>query len=199
MDPAVIRETYAAMSDPEILEFAEKEGLGLTSYAIVLLRDELRKRSIGADVIKSIEREIIFQYGLQAKKFEEDINKDIFLRAWNLAFKMKMNSASSYEIHHSLKESGISSEYAFYIISNLREKSDALRKDSITDVQAALAVTLVGTILVYISLKIERFEAGAFVVLAGGIVRTFISISKSDKFKRIVHIIDSEHTKEEEP
>jgi hypothetical protein len=198
IDVAIIKETYAAMSDAEILDFAEKEGLALTSDAIVLLRDELKKRSIGVDIMRSIEREIIFQYGLQARKFEEDINRDLFKRAWELAFKMKTNAASNYEIHNKLQEIGINSEYAFSIVGNLKEKSESIIKDSNTDVQAACAVILVGVILVYVSFKIERFEAGAFLVLLGGIVRVFISISKKDKFRRIIDIIDSELTKDQD-
>src|ERR1700743_213787 len=116
IDIEAIKEVYAAMGDEEILAFAKAAGLHLTADAISVLRDELRKRNIGEDIIREIEREIIFKYGLQAKKLADDVGKELFTRGLKLAIKMKLNAASNYELHEKLQDIGINSDYAFYII-----------------------------------------------------------------------------------
>jgi hypothetical protein len=197
IDSDVVRETYAVMGDSEILDFAKTEGLGLTSEAFLLLRDELTKRNIGADIIASLEHEIILRYGLRAKNLEEDFNKDLFAKGWDYAFKMKIKGLSNYEIHKGLQEIGFNSEYAYYVIGNLKEKSISLIEDSKMEAISGIAIAVIGGFLVYVSFRIERFEAPAILLLLGGFVRVFVSLVRKDKFEKLINNIDSELEQEE--
>lgn len=197
IDSDIVRETYAAMGDSEILDLAKTEGLSLTSEAFLLLRDELAKRNIGADIIASLEHEIILRYGLRVKNLEDDFNKDLYEKGWDYAFKMKIKGISNYEIHKGLQDIGFNSEYAFYVINNLKEKSISLIEDLNKEAIAGIAIAVIGGFLVYISFKIERFEAAAILVLLGGFVRVFVSLIRKDKFEKLINNIDSELENEE--
>lgn len=192
IDPSFVREKYAAMSDIEILEFAKNESSNLTPDAVILLLNELRKRNIGAEVAENIGQQVINQHEIATSTFEHEMGKELFARGWDLAFKMKLASASDYEIHNALQKIGINSNFAFYIIKTLKDKSDSLLKDSQTDIQASIAIVVVGLALVYFTLRIERFEAGAILIVVAGIIRTFISISKKHRFQKLQEIFDSE-------
>ena len=119
IEASTIRETYAAMNDDEIIEFAEKEGESLTTVAFELLREEFQKRQLDLQPIREIEHKIILRYSLTMQKFEEDFSKDLLKKAWELAFNMKLENASNYKIFTRLQELGIADKYAFYIVNNL--------------------------------------------------------------------------------
>ena len=180
------------MADEEILLFAKTEGMNLTSDALICLRDELNKRNIGREIMEALEHEIIFQYGLKVKKFEENAKLDIYIEAWNYAFKMKAGGHSDYEIHSGLQQMSISSEYAFYITSNLRKKAESLIKDSISDAQAGLVIMIIGFFLVYYSFQIGHFQAVAILIGVAGIFRIALSNIRKSRYQKIIDNIENE-------
>src|SRR5665213_154782 len=129
---AAIKQKYAGMGDEEILLLAKKEGLDLTAEAVTLLREELGRRKIGADIMAELDREIIVRYGLKIKQFEEDVHADLYSKAWKFAFNAKANGQTDYETYSGLLQTGINSEYAYFILNSIKGKAEALVKDSIS-------------------------------------------------------------------
>ena len=61
MNVTQIQETYKNMYDQQLLDLAIEDGLNLTADAYKILREELKKRNIGSDIIQKLDHEIIFQ------------------------------------------------------------------------------------------------------------------------------------------
>lgn len=69
-----IRDNFAAMSNEALLHFARHEGHKIAADAFLVLREELRHRNIGADIIHYMEHEIMLQDSLKGKDCRRSTN-----------------------------------------------------------------------------------------------------------------------------
>ena len=192
IEASTIRETYAAMNDDEIIEFAEKEGESLTTVAFELLREEFQKRQLDLQPIREIEHKIILRYSLTMQKFEEDFSKDLLKKAWELAFNMKLENASNYKIFTRLQELGIADKYAFYIVNNLPLITTELLEDVRFEIIGAIILILLGAIFIYVTFAVENFYGIAFLVEILGIIKLITCIVRHDKLSRLSTILQDE-------
>lgn len=194
---AAIKQKYTGMSDEEILLLAKKEGLDLTAEAVTLLREELGRRKIGADIMAELDREIIVRYGLKIKQFEEGVHTDLYSKAWKFAFNAKANGQTDYETYSGLLRTGINSEYAYYILNSIKDKAEVLVKDSISAAQAGLVILIIGIFLVYYTVKLEHFQAAAALVPVAGMLRIVTATVTKSKYQTIVDNIKSERDQQD--
>ena len=181
-----IRKNFSRMTDEEILFFAKESGRTLSSDGFLILREELSKRSIGFDIVKDLEHEIILQNGLNVKKFEEDVQRDLFVKAWEYAFALREAGESDYTIFNGLLKLDINEDYAHHIVRNIKAQAEVLKKDAITDIQAGIGIFLIGLLLLYGAISIDRFQIPAGLVPIIGIVKTFMPLRKLDRLKKII-------------
>lgn len=196
VDKERILDFYESMHDEQLIEFAEKEGTGLTADAFLILRSVLKRRGIGDEVISKIEHEIIFQHSLGVKRMEEEFNNELLTKAYRLAFDLKRQKKSDYEIHNALNEIGINSEYAYQIIRNLEDKLLDLIDSTSNDVMVGLVLGGVGLLAVYVSMQIERFIIGAVLLLIIGVIRAVVSANRKKDFQEILTILREEKMEE---
>jgi hypothetical protein len=192
VDKERILDFYESMHDDQLLEFAEKEGTGLTADAFLILRSVLKGRGIGDEVISKIEHEIIFQHSIGVKRMEEEFNNELLIKAYRLAFDLKKQKKSDYEIHIALNEIGINSDYAYQIIKNLEDKLLDLIDSASNDVMVGLVLGGVGLLAVYVSMQIERFIIGAVLLLIIGVIRAVVSANRKKDFQEILTILREE-------
>jgi len=107
----------------------------------------------------------MLQYALKQKKFKEDFNKELFISSAGYALNEKKNGKSQYEIYVGLAERGIDEPYANHMINQLDEWAESLHKDASLSLQAGIATLVLGFVVLYITLKIERFEIGALLII----------------------------------
>ena len=192
IEASTIKETYAAMNDEEIIEFAEKEGESLTTVAFELLREEFQKRQLDLQPIREIEHKIILRYSLAMQKFEEDFSKDLLKKAWELAFEMKLEIASNYKIFTRLQELGIADKYAFYIVNNLPSITSKQLEDVRFEIIGAIILILLGSIFIYATFSIENFYGIAFLVEILGVIKLITSLIRHNKLSRLSDILQDE-------
>jgi hypothetical protein len=192
VDIAMILEVYRSMNDQQLLEFAEKDGPGLTADAFLALRDELKRRDIGEKVISKVEQEIILQHSLSVRRMEEDFNNELLVKAYRLAFELKKERKSDYEIHNALAEIGVQSDYAFYIIKSLEDKLLGLIESASNDMLVGLVIGGIGLIAVYISVQIEHFVIGALLLLIIGVIRAIVSANRKRHFEELLIVLQEE-------
>jgi hypothetical protein len=184
-----IREAYQYMGDEELLIFAKEEGLKLSTDAYLILKEELQKRTIGADILQQLEHEIILHYSLRQKRFEEDLHKDLFISSLEFALSAKHRGTSQYDIYAGLIERGINDDYASYMVNKLDEWALKLHKESTVEIQTGAGIFLLGIMVLCITVKIQRFEmAGAMIVITG-LGRMLLSWNRKKKFKKIIDTI----------
>ena len=192
IDPAIVKERFAALSDSQLLTIAQQEFQDLTPEAIVLLLNELRRRNIGADLIEELEEKMITQHNINVDKHNFELETDLIERGLTTCFKMKSNNATDYQIHEALLKMGFNSEASFYIIRSMEERAEEGIKNAHFNFLASGGVILLGLLFVYLSFKIERFEAGAFIVVIAGIARAVTSTITRNKLEKIVMVIRKE-------
>ena len=195
MNVTQIQETYKNMYDQQLLDLAIEDGLNLTADAYKILREELKKRNIGSDIIQKLDHEIIFQNSLSIKNFKEKITEDLYENALQYALAQKNDRKSDYDIYSGLIEMGIPEPNANTIVNDLGSLTSNLHADSKLNVQAGVGITIVGLIAVFISLKIEHFIIPSFILVLIGIIKIFISLSQKTKYKQIQNNIDENNTK----
>lgn len=188
-----VRAAYQYMGDEELLSFSKNEGLKLTTDAYLVLKEELQKRNIGANIIAQLEHEIILRYSLRQKKFEEDIHKDLFISSLEFALAAKRKGVSRYDIYAGLIEHGINEDYASYMINKLDEWAVKLHKGSVLEMQTGAGILVVGIIMLFMAVKIQQFEIVAGMILLTGLIRMLASWNRKNKFKKIIDTILSEH------
>jgi len=187
-----IRDNYAAMSNEALLHFARHEGHKITADAFLVLRDELRHRNIGADIIHYKEHEIMLQDSLKRKKLSEEHKLNTFSESIEFAFKQKAQGVSNYDIFAGFIEMGIPEEQANEMINKLDEWAIDLRKDATHEIQAGIGLIIVGLIVVYIALQIRFLAFGAVLLAIAGIVRTFTAVRKKEKCDAVLEAIKKE-------
>ena len=181
-----IRENFSSMSDSQILNFAKESGMTLSSDGFLILREELNKRNIGSDILKGLEHEIILQQSLQVKKFEEDIHCDLFQKAWEYSFTAREKGESDYTIFNGLLKLDVKEDYAHHIIRKIKVQAEILKKDAIAEVQAGFGIFLVGLLLLYGAISIDRFQIPAGIVPILGVIRIFVYTRKAERLKKII-------------
>lgn len=194
MDLERVRDAYANMYNEELLNFAKNDGLKITTDAFLILKEELTKRNIGADILKGLEHEIMLHVSLNSRRLSEDVNRNLFHEAIEFSLTQKQNGSSNYDIYVGLIEMGVSEKYSNRIINKLPEWTDGLHKDSNAELQAGVVTLILGIIAMYIAISIERFEIGAAMLLLLGIVKIIIWTTKKNQYQKI---LDQLRTEEE--
>lgn len=174
------------MSDNQILSFAKENGMTLSSDGFLILREELNRRNIGSEILKELEHEIILHQSLQIKKIEEDVHRDLFQKAWEYAFTAREKGESDYIIFNELLKLDIREDYAHHIIRNIKTQAETLKKDAINEVQTGFGIFLVGLLLLYGAISIDRFQIPAGIVPIIGVVRIFVYMRKIERLKKII-------------
>jgi hypothetical protein len=187
-----IQEAYANMYDEEILDFAKNEGLKVSADAFLVLREELNRREIGADIIEQLEHEIILQASLRSKRFTEDINKSLFNEAFEFCLSQKQAGAGNYDIYAGLIEMGVEEEYANYMVNKIQEWTENLQKNSKTDLQVGVVILILGTMALYVAATNGRFEFVMILISIAGLVRIITSVNKNSRYKKILDTIREE-------
>jgi hypothetical protein len=192
IDINAVKDVYTNMMDDELLLFASNEGLKLSSEAFLVLREELKRRDIGGDIVNKLEHEIIFQASIQKKQFGEDLNRNLYLRSLDFAFSQKEKGVSNYDIYVGLIEQGISEEHSTYIVNRIDVWTEDLLKDSRLEIQSGVGTMLLGIIAIYATIQIGHFQLPAIILLLVGVVRIFIFSTKKVKYNRILNRIRTE-------
>jgi hypothetical protein len=181
-----IREVYANMLDEEIVQFAQQEGLLITVDAFLLLRAELHKRNIGADVLKTLELEIILQDVLQRKKITEELQTSDLTKAVAFSLLQKEQGTSNKRIYADLVGSGIQEDQADHLVNKLDNWVEILRKDANDEMQAGLAIFILGSILLGIAIRIDEFILAAGIWPPLGIARMVKGALQKRKYEKIL-------------
>jgi len=72
------------------------------------------------------------------------------------------------------------------MINQLDEWAESLHKDASLSLQAGIGTLVLGFVVLYITLKIERFEIRALLIILIGIVKIISSLDKKKKYRKIV-------------
>ncbi|MDF2189107.1 hypothetical protein [Paraflavitalea sp. CAU 1676] len=192
IDPQRIRETYSAMSDSALIDFARHEGYKITADAFLVLREELRKRNIGADIVHYMEHEIILQDSLKRKKFSEQHKLNNLSDSVAYAFKQKVEGVSNFDIYAGLIEMGIPEQQAGEMVNQLEDWALELRKDATLEIQTGIGLVIVGLIAVLVALNIHFLVLGAILLLFSGVIRIMTGNSKRKRFDAVLTVFQQE-------
>lgn len=196
IDPAVIREKYAQMSDEALLSFAKTEGLKLTSDAFLLLREEFKKRELDAAVMRELEHEIILRHSLNRRQSEMEQLAAFDATVWEYAFEQKMKGVSSYEIHQGIINMGVSSEDAYFVVDNLKKRALVIKAEASLGVSSGYGIIVLGIVASYIFFSIARFELIGIVIVIGGIVRLFTAMMRKEKAMKVIEHLTEKDDRE---
>lgn len=186
IDPAVIKELYAQMSDEALINFAKTEGKELTSTAFLLLKEEFKKRELHSQVIDELGHSIILQQSLKERQFPLDFASDLTPQIWDYAFEEKMKGVSSHDIYHGIMKMGIASEYAYFVINNLKNRALAIKKDASSDVSAGYGIIVLGIVVLYVLYSMGRLESIGVVIIIVGIIRLFSAMMRKEKAMKVI-------------
>lgn len=196
IDLVRIREIYAKMDDDEILMFAKEEGLKLKADAFLILREELKKRGVAADILGAIEHEIILNASIDKQRAADHLNDDLYNDALEFAFSEKKKGSSDYDIYVGLIEKGMDERGANIIVNRLEEWANKLIKDAISEIQSGFVIMILGMIAIFITIEIKHFEYAAIIFLLAGIIRIIASSIKKGKVQKILENIKLDKEKE---
>lgn len=196
IDPAVIKEKYAQMSDEALLSFAKTEGLKLTSDAFLLLREEFKRRELDSTVMLQLEHEIILRHSLNRRQSEMEQLAAFDTAVWEYAFEQKMKGVSSYEIHQGIINMGVSSEDAYFVINNLKKRALVIKADASLDVSAGYGIIVLGIVASYIFFSIDRFELVGIMIIIAGIVRLFTAMMRKEKALKVIEHLTEKDERE---
>ena len=102
---------------------------------------------------------------------------------------------SNYYIYAGLIEKGIDEETSNTIVNRLDEWTEKLLNETVTEIQARVGILIIGIIAVIVTLRIERFDIGAILLVLIGVMRIAIYASKKSKYKTILNNINLENEK----
>lgn len=187
-----IRDTYADMQDDELLYFARKDGQKLAPEAFLILRDELRQRRIGEDLLKEMEHEIILQDSLKRQQMALDLKLNSLKDAIEYALKQKEEGTTNYDIYVGLIQLGLSEPNAKSLLNNLDQVVREGHQDAIRDVQAGVALFAVGLIAFYVTVQIGQFQFPAAIWALVAVIKTFIAIHRKNRMQNLQTVLKKE-------
>lgn len=192
MDVVRIKEAYARMNDAEILTFLKEEGLKLSGDAFLILREELKKRNIGADQLATIEHEIILRASIDKERAADRLNNDLYADAIAFAFLQKEKEGSDYDIYAGLIEKGINEEHSNIIVNRLDEGAKKLMEDARTGIITGWVISILGVAAILVTREIKYFSLPAIMLLLSGIITIIASTRKRSRYEKILKNIKEE-------
>ena len=187
-----IREVYAQMQDEELLHFARKEGMRITADAFLILRAELQKRSIGHEILYTLEHEFIVQDVLKRKQLTQELNIKTLADATEYTLRQKGKGISNYDIYAGLIEQGLPESHANHMVNQLETYANELLKAAKADIQAGLLTFILGCIVLYIAIRLEHFFLAAATVPFIGIGYIIKGLIKNNKLQKVLENIQKE-------
>jgi hypothetical protein len=195
IDIESIRELYKSMGNEEILAFAREDGRKLSTDAWQALKAELERREIGKQITDEIDYQFILEYSLRQRRFEEDMQKDLFNASLEYALTEKQKGNSQYNIYAGLIERGISEPYANYMINKLDEWAANFHNEALNKLQAAIIILLTGLMMLYCAFSFHQMEVFAIVLTAYGMIKIMTALDKKRKYRQILDNIRKEDSK----
>ncbi|SIN65453.1 hypothetical protein [Chitinophaga niabensis] len=192
MDPVRIREAYTRMNDAEILTFLKEEGLKLSGDAFLILREELKKRNMGADQLAAIEHEIILRASINKERAADQLNNDLYADAIAFAFSQKEKGSRDYDIYVGLIEKGINEEYSNIIVNRLDEGAKNLIEDARTGIITGWVISILGVAAILVTIEIKYFSFLGIMLLLSGILTIIASSRKRSRYEKVLENIKLE-------
>ena len=78
------------------------------------------------------------------------------------------------------------------MVNRLDEWADTLYHDAVLGIQAGAAIIILGLIILYVSLIIQRFELAGIGFLIAGIWRMSLCLNRRRKYKKIIDAMERE-------
>ncbi len=119
IDPAIIRENYAQMTDEQLMHLAKSEGQDLTSDALSALHDEFLSRNLDTSVFGSVEDNKNIRQQRNLQKVKESAANEFTQAVWTYALDEKAAGATDNAIRKGLASYGLDEEHATLITDAL--------------------------------------------------------------------------------
>jgi hypothetical protein len=178
IDVELIKTSYSQMADEQLIFLARNESASISQEAFIVLKRELRKRNLSAEIITEAEKT------REAKHREKIINnlEQEFSKAtnklWNEIFEMKAQGRSNLEIKEFLLNEGLTYENAELYIGEMKMVAEENLKRNNRHIQK----TVYGFLLAALILVWNYFS---FFSITAVIVGVFISLSSAAAWAKL--------------
>jgi len=196
----VIKEQYQKMTNEQLIQFAENEGLSLTTESFHALKEEFENRDIDISIIKALqEKKEDVENQKQSKLYNNQI-EEFELMILNYAIDQKFKGASKRDIFQGLLKKGATPEFAYLVVVNLKDSLEHNINESSTQIILSWLFTLAGFLLVLLNYKSDRvliiFGGISFLIM--GVIALYKSYVKKTKFKTALNNLKDEEEQENE-
>jgi hypothetical protein len=199
MDPVRIKEAYTRMNDTEILTFLKEEGLKLSGDAFLILREEIKKRNIGTDLLAAIEHEIILRASIDKQRAAEHLNKDLYNDALAFAFSQKEKGESDYDIYAGLIEKGINEEHSNIIVNRLDKGAESLAEEARTGIITGWVILILGVVAIFVMIEVRFFSYVGIMLVLSGIITIIAASVKRRRYEKVLENIKAEEQNRKSP
>lgn len=187
-----IREQYAALSDEQLLRFAEQEGSSITDEAFNILRHELVTRKIGTHLIIRVKQDVHKHKMSEFLRLKKEKESRFIINAISMAYNQKEKGISNSAVATALEATGIYPEAAVHIVNNLKSWAQEL-SDELTDKIQLAAVKAAGcALLLYMLKNVVQLQIPVGIYLATNLVIILLCLSKRNDLKRVIQAEDKE-------
>ena len=195
IDPAIIRENYAQMTDEQLMHLAKSEGQDLTSDALSALHDEFLSRNLDTSVFGSVEDNKNIRQQRNLQKVKESAANEFTQAVWTYALDEKAAGATDNAIRKGLASYGLDEEHATLITDALENTAkNRLASHKANMVRGGITCGA-GFLITYWTMTAAQ-GGGTYVVAWGAIVfgayRFLKSMHAKEKFDRILENIEAE-------
>jgi len=194
-DQEIIRERYAEMTDGELENFAQEDGMGLTKEALLLLQAEFNKREMDTTVFDEIRNGTIFKKTESIKKIENTLNNETNTSNLTVALNEKRDGKTDVDIYASLIENGMEEANAEAIIFSLPKHAVRLQARANSSILTAVFIIIAGIAFYMISPKKTNTSFAEIISICAivyGILKFFKSLFERNKYATILKNIKKE-------
>jgi len=199
INPAIIRENYAQMTDEQLMHLAQTEGQDLTSEALSALHDEFLSRNLDTSVFGTVQDNKTIRQQNNIQKVKESAANEFTQAVWTYALDEKAGGATDEDIRKGLAAYGLDEEHATLITTSLENTAKEGLATHKANMTRGAITCAVGLLITFWTMSAAQ-GGGTYVVAWGAIVfgaiRFFRSLPAKEKFDKILENIEAERSGE---
>jgi len=190
----VIKASYTAMTDGELINFAIEDGTGLTREAFLLLKQEFIFRKLDIHVLNRIEDGTFSENQQAVKDIENTVVKEFSTTVLAHALNEKRDGKMDEEIIAGLTDNGMNENDAVTLISQLERHALLLKSKASTSLLTAIFICMAG-IAFYMIIPskpvVTIMDILAICAIAFGIMKFLKSLFDKNKYETVIRNIKS--------
>jgi|GEM_PF-4165816 len=187
IDIEMVKARYSKMTDDELLQFAEHQGIVITDEAVSCLYNEFTQRRLDTSLFYGLMKQRSDDKDREVARVHQKHYEENMKALWEHIFQLKKEGYSNLDIKQELLEQDLHPNFVAEVANDIPVQIRNLKTDAQSQANKGFILIIIGVILCCIGGRLIIY--GAMLTLAGASIFLNALPNKLELHKRISDVI----------